>query len=272
MPEAMDGHTRQLCAVDQTVVRILIEQNQIERAGQACQSHRTDEIAGEVRDPRRALPRALSVGVVAVIALYLLINAAYLYALPIDVMASSGFVAADAMLKVAGPTAAAVVGALVVLTTFGALTACAIADPRVFYAMAQDALFFRNIGAVHARFQTPHIAVLMHGAIAAAYVSMHSFEELTTIFILGLWPFYALATFAVILLRRRRPDLPRPYRTPGYPLVPLIFTCSSVLIFANSLIEQPRITFIDICVTLSGIPVYFMWSARLRSKKVSATG
>jgi APA family basic amino acid/polyamine antiporter len=223
-------------------------------------------LSGEVHDPGRTLPRALTLGVVAVITLYLLINAAYLYVLPLKVVAASNLVAADAMMKVAGPAAASVVAALVMLTTFGALTASAIADPRVFYAMATEGLFFRRVGAVHPRFQTPHVAILIAGSIAVLYVSLHNFEELTAIFILGLWPFYTLAALAVIVLRFKRPTLARPYLTPGYPYVPLLFVGSSALVLINSLIEQPTVTLINTCITLSGIPVYFLWRVLTRDK------
>lgn len=218
-------------------------------------------LSGEVRDPSRALPRALTLGVGLVIALYLSINAAYLYALPLADVASSTLVAADAMMKVAGPAAASVVAGLVMLTTFGTVMACALADPRVFYAMAQDGLFLRSIGALHPRFQTPHVAVLVSGAIAMAYASLHKFEELTAIFILGLWPFYTLSAIAVIVLRRKAPTLARPYRTPGYPFVPAIFAAASLLVLGNSLIEQTRVTVVNILITLAGIPAYYLWRA-----------
>ncbi len=223
-------------------------------------------LAGEVRDPSRALPRALTLGLGLVIALYLSINAAYLYALPLTEVASSTLVAADATMRVAGPAAANIVAGLVMLTTFGTVMACALADPRVFYAMARDGLFLRSIGALHPRFQTPHLAVLVSGVIAMAYASLHNFEELTAIFILGLWPFYTLSAIAVIVLRRKAPALARPYRTPGYPFVPAIFAVASLLVLGNSLVEQTRVTVVNIVITLAGIPVYFLWQALARRR------
>jgi APA family basic amino acid/polyamine antiporter len=216
-------------------------------------------LAGEVRDPGRSLPRALTMGMIATTAIYLLVNAAYLYVLPVDALASSGHAASEAMARAAGPTAASMVAALVVLSTFACLTSTALADPRVLYAMAQDGLFFRSVGVIHPRFETPHAAVLASGLIAAVYASMRTFEQLAATFILGLWPFYALATAGVIVLRIRRPDLDRPYRTPGYPIVPIVFVCATTLVLANSLVEQPAITLANVAVTLLGIPVYFAW-------------
>lgn len=216
-------------------------------------------LSGEVRDPGRSLPRALTLGVLLVILLYLSINAAYLYVLPLESIISSNLVAADAMQQVAGSAGAGIVAALVVLTTFGAVMACAIADPRVFYAMAQDGQFFRTIGAVHPKFETPYLAVLLSGAIAIAYSSLHSFEELTAIFILGLWPFYALGVLGVIVLRIKQPHLARPYRTPWYPVVPGIFLAASTLVLMNSLVEQTSVTLLNVGITLAGVPVYYLW-------------
>ena len=226
-------------------------------------------LSGEVRDPGRSLPRALTLGVLLVILLYLSINAAYLYVLPLESIISSNLVAADAMQQVAGSAGAGIVAALVVLTTFGAVMACAIADPRVFYAMAQDGQFFRTIGVVHPKLQTPYLAVLLSGAIAIAYSSLHSFEELTAIFILGLWPFYALGALAVIVLRIKQPNIARPYRTPWYPFVPAIFVAASGLVLLNSLVEQTNVTLLNVAITLTGVPVYYLWR-RLGVKREAA--
>jgi amino acid transporter len=221
-------------------------------------------LSGEIRDPARALPQSLIVGMLAVILLYLVTNAAYLYALPMDALSASGLVAADAMVRTAGSSAASLIAALVMLSTFGALAATALADPRVFFAMAQEELFFHNLGRVRPKSDTPHVAILVAGAIAILYVVVRGFEQLAAGFILGLWPFYALAVVGVIVLRIRRPDWPRPYRVLGYPWVPLTFFAASLLILGNALIEQPGITLLNVGLTLSGIPVYFIWRASTR--------
>jgi len=218
-------------------------------------------LSGEVRDPARTLPRALLLGVGGVIAIYLLVNAAYLYALPLETLMSSPLVATDAMTQVAGPVAASIVAALVMLSTFGSLAAFAIADPRVLFAMARDGLFFNRFAAVHARFETPHRSVLAAGVVAILYVSVRSFEQLAATFILGLWPFYALSALAVVVLRIKRPEIDRPHRTVAYPLVPLIVVTSTVLVFASSLVERPGITLVNLAITLGGIPVYLVWRA-----------
>lgn len=218
-------------------------------------------LAGEVRDPGRSLPRALILGVLGVIVLYLLVNAAYAYALSFDEMKASPLVAADAVARVAGGAAAGLVAGLVVLSTFGAIAALALADPRVFYAMAKERLFFGVTGRVHPRFRTPHVAVAVTGTLACIWVSFRTFEELANTFVLGVWPFHALAVLGVLKLRHTRPDLARPYRTLGYPVVPIIFIAAALFLLTNSLIEQPRVSLLNVAITLAGLPVYFIWRA-----------
>lgn len=216
-------------------------------------------LSGEVRNPGHTIPRALIVGVTIVVSLYLLINAAYAFALPVSSIAMSDLVAADAVGKVAGHFAVSIVAALVIISTFGGLAAQGMSDPRVFYAMAQEGLFFRRTGKVHPRYQTPHIAVLVTGGLAALYVSVRTFEQLAAMFILGLWPFYVLAVAGVIRLRIIQPDRERPYRTWGYPLVPLIFIAAALFLLSNSLIVAPLTSLINIGVTLAGIPAFYAW-------------
>jgi APA family basic amino acid/polyamine antiporter len=216
-------------------------------------------MAGEIRDPQRNVPRALIISVVGVMALYLLINAAYLYVLPVATVASSGLVAADAMQRVTGGAGAAVIAACVMLATFGTVSASAIADPRVFYAMAVDGLFFRRIGLVHPRFQTPHIAVAVCGALSVLYIWVSTFEALAAQFILGVWPLYALTVAGLIWLRRRRPDADRPYRAPLYPLVPIVFLLAATALLVGSMVELPIVSLINFAIIGASYPVYLLW-------------
>ncbi|HEX2091541.1 MAG TPA: amino acid permease [Longimicrobiaceae bacterium] len=219
-------------------------------------------MAGEVKDPARTMPRALLGGTLAVIAIYLVVNAAYLYVLPVAEMAGRPLVAADAARTVFGQAGASIVAAMVMLSAFGALNGSTMTGPRIFYAMADDGLFFRPIAAVHPRFQTPFAAIALAAALGIGYVSIRTFEQLADAFILGIWPFYALAVGAVFLLRRRRPDLHRPYRTVGYPLVPLVFLLASVAMLLNAVFEEPGQTLFGFGVILVGIPVYWLWKGR----------
>jgi APA family basic amino acid/polyamine antiporter len=216
-------------------------------------------MAGEVRDPSRTLPRALLGGTLAIVVIYLLVNGAYLYLLPMDRMAGSELVAADAATVVFGHGGAAIVAALVMLSTFGSLNGSMMTGPRIFWAMADDGLFFRPVAAVHRTWRTPWVAVALASALGIGYVSFRTFEQLADAFILGIWPFYALAVAAVFVLRRRRPDAHRPFRTPGYPVVPLVFLLASLGLLANATIQQPTSTLLGFGLILLGAPVYWLW-------------
>jgi amino acid transporter len=216
-------------------------------------------IAGEVKDPGRTMPRALIAGVLAIVLIYLTINAAYLLVLPLDTMAESPLVAADAATRVFGALGAALVSALVVLSTFGSLNGAVMTGPRILFALADDGLFFRPIAAVHPRWRTPHAAIVLAAVLGIGYVSVRSFEQLANSFILGIWPFYVLAVLAVFVLRRRRPDLPRPYRTIGYPVVPALFLLASLAMLGNALVRQPGPTLFGFGVILTGVPVFYVW-------------
>jgi len=227
-------------------------------------------IAGEVRDPQRALPRALAWGAGIIVVTYLAINAAYLYALPLADLAASKAVAVDAVTRVAGAGGAAVIAALVMLSTFGGLNAGLMTGPRVYYAMAEDRLFFRQVAAVHPRFGTPHVAVVVLVVLTAMNASVRTFEQLAEAFVLLLYPFLALTVAAVFVLRRRRPDMPRPYRTTGYPVVPAIFLVGTVAMMANALLERPTTTLLGAGIVAAGVPVYFAWRAAGKSAPPAA--
>jgi basic amino acid/polyamine antiporter, APA family len=216
-------------------------------------------MAGEVKDPGRTMPRALLSGTLAIIVIYLVVNAAYMYVLTPAAMAGKPLIAADAARTVFGAAGASIVAAMVMLSAFGALNGSTMTGPRIFYAMAEDGLFFRPIAAVHPRFRTPFVAIALAATLGIGYVSIRSFEQLADAFILGIWPFYALAVGAVFRLRRTRPELERPYRTWGYPLVPVVFLIASVAMLGNAVFESPRQTLFGFAVILVGIPVYFGW-------------
>ena len=216
-------------------------------------------IAGEVRDPGRALPRALAAGTAVIVLTYLVINAAYLYALPLGDIARSQAVAADAMTRAAGAAGAAVVAALVMLSTFGGLNAGILTGPRVYFAMAEDGLFFRRVAAVHPRYRTPYVAVAIVVALTAINASIRTFEQLAEAFVLLLYPFLALTVGAVFVLRRRRPELERPYRTAGYPVVPSVFLLGTAAMLGNAVLERPAASLISAGIVAAGVPVYVVW-------------
>jgi amino acid transporter len=219
---------------------------------------------GEVREPQRTLPRAIILGTLIIIALYLLANVAYLYVQPVEAVAQSPLIAADTMAAVFGQAGTAFVSLAVAVSTFGALNAITLASPRVFFAMAADGLLFPKVASVHPRYHTPHIAILLSALLGVALALSRSFEAVTSTFVLAVWPFYALSVAAVYRLRWRRPDLPRPYRAFGYPIVPAVFIASVLWFVGNALVNEPRSTMLTFALIGAGAPVYFVAFGRQR--------
>jgi amino acid transporter len=215
-------------------------------------------VSGEVKDPQRNLPRALVLGTLAIVVIYLGANAAYLYLMPIGQMAASPLVAADAAEAIVGRFGVGLVAVVVMISTFGTLAGSMLTGPRIFYAMAEEGLFFRGIAKIHPRFKTPSTSIVMTSVLGIGFVLVRSFEQLADAFVLGIWPFYALAAAAVFVLRRTRPDLPRPVRTWGYPVVPLLFLFSAALILGNALLTD-RNALIPFGVIAAGFPAYWLW-------------
>jgi basic amino acid/polyamine antiporter, APA family len=215
-------------------------------------------IGGEVRDPERNLPLALLLGTGAVVVLYLCANLVYLYLIPIEQMKHAELVAADAARLLVGPAGVVAVSAVVAVSTFGTLNGSMMTAPRIFFAMAEDGLFPRAISRVDPRTGAPGNAVVLAAVLGVVFVLVRSFTELAEQFIIGIWPFYALALAAVFVLRRR-PGLVRAYATWGYPWVPLLFLVGSLFLLGNYLISEPVLFALDVAVVLSGIPVYYLW-------------
>jgi len=217
-------------------------------------------MAGEVRRPERNLALGLIGGVAAVTAIYLVLNAAFLYALSATGVARSEHVAFDAAAVVFGSSGASIIAAAAVVATFGALIAGATCDPRILFAISSDGLFFKAMSKCHRRFQTPHVAILLSCVFAIAYVWISSFEQLAAQFVLGMWPFYALCVLGLMRLRKTRRDLARPYRAPLYPMLPIVFLCGSLGLLLNSLLELPTTSLANFALMLIGFPTYFIWT------------
>ncbi len=218
-------------------------------------------VGGEVRDPARNLPRALVLGTVAIIAIYLTVNLAYLYLVPLPEMAGSALIAATAAERIPlfGGAGGSVIAGVVMISTFSALLGSMMTAPRIFFAMADRGLFFQTIARVSPRHGSPSVAILLTTTLGVVYVLLNDFQQLADKFILGIWPFYALAVGAVFVLRKKQPDLVRPYRTWGYPVVPLLFLTASLGIILNALWTDPVNTGITFGIILVGVPVYFGW-------------
>ena len=218
--------------------------------------------SGEVKDPARNLPRAIILGTLALIAIYVLTNLAYLYVLPIEAVARSPLVAADTMMALFGRAGVVLVSVFVMISSFSSLNGSMLASPRVFFALADDGLLFQAIAKVHPRYQTPYVAIILAAILGVALVMSRSFERLTDTFVLAIWPFYALGVAAIYRLRASRPDLPRPYRAIGYPVVPAIFIASVAAFVINSLINDTTNSVITFAVIFAGLPIYELAFAR----------
>lgn len=216
-------------------------------------------VGGEVRDPQRNLPRALLLGTAAVVVLYLGANLVYLHLIPIAQVKTAELVAADAAELLIGAAGGIAVAGAVAASTFGTLNGSMMTAPRIFFAMAEDRLFPRAVARVDARTGAPTGAILLCAALGVIFVLIRTFQELADQFVIGIWPFYALAVAAVFVLRHTRPDLERPYRTWGYPAVPLVFLLASLFLLGNYLVSEPAAFAVDVVVILSGVPVYFGW-------------
>ncbi|HET7585153.1 MAG TPA: amino acid permease [Gemmatimonadaceae bacterium] len=228
-------------------------------------------VAGEVKNPRRTLPRALILGLIAVIAIYALANVAYLAVLPVSEIRGSPLVAADVASRLIGPAGLVFVSVTVMLSTFGTLNGSLLTSPRIFFAMADDGLFFRGVAAVHPRFRTPYVAVIIAVALGVAFTLARTFEQLADQFVTAIIPFYALGVAAVFVLRRRAGYDPS-FRVPGYPVVPALFILATLFILGNALVDRSSrwATVATLGGILVGIPVYYATVGRGRSRRQSA--
>ena len=227
-------------------------------------------VAGEVRDPARNLPRALVVGTASVTVVYLLVNYIYLKAMPVGEMAGIvrvGEVAANVLF---GETGAVLVSAAVIVSIVGALNASILVGPRVYFAMARDGLFFKRAGSVHPRYRTPGQAVIYQASWACLLTLSGTFEDLITFVTFANLMLWIAGAAAVFTLRRKQPDLPRPYKAWGYPAVPLLFIAGSAGILANMLFETPVESISGLALTALGIPAYLL--LRWRPNAAAKTG
>jgi len=220
-------------------------------------------VAAETHRPQQVLPRALVGGTLLVAIIYLVTNLAYFYVLSPQDVASSERVAAVMMERIFGSPGAALVSLAAMLSMFGALNGSLLAGARIPYAAARDGLFFARMAAIHPRFFTPGFSILLLSGWAALLVFSGRYEELFTYVIFAEWLFYGMAAAGVIVLRLRRPELERPYRTPGYPLVPVLFVLATVALLASTLLASPRESLLGLALIVCGLPFYYGWRKRL---------
>ncbi len=215
--------------------------------------------AEETVDARRTIPRALTLGVLIVTVCYVALNAVYFYVLPLETVISSSRVAADAADAVLGTGGEIGMSALVVFSTFGALSGIILAGPRVYFAMARDGLLFRWAAGIHPRYRTPHRAILLQAVWSSVLVLTGTYRELFTRVIYTEWIFFGLLAVAIYRLRRR-PEIQRSYSVWGYPIVPAVFMLAAFAIVANQVVVNPKESLQGLGLVVIGLPVYALWT------------
>ncbi len=219
--------------------------------------------AGEAKNPTKSVPLAILLGTMTVTTVYLLANAAYLFLLPIPEIASSTRLAADAMRSALGPTGERIMAFAIFISILGTLGIFTLTAPRIYFAMANDGLFFRRVAEIHPRFQTPAFAIIVQSAWAAVLILFWgTFNELISYVVFVDWVFFGLTGAAVFVLRRTMPDTPRPYKTFGYPVTPAIFVGSSLWFVINTLIDKPMQAIAGLIFLGVGMVIYRYWDKR----------
>jgi APA family basic amino acid/polyamine antiporter len=226
-------------------------------------------VAGEVQNPQRNLPRALGLGMIAVIVLYISANIAYLHVMSVPAMAATERVGDAVALQTMGPAGGAILSVLVLLSIVGAMNGNILTGARIPFAQARDGLFFSAFGRVHPRFKTPAVAIIAMAVWTGVLILTGSFETLFAYSILSAWVFYTLSVVAVWVLRRKLPGAPRPYKMWGYPFTLWAFVIASIWFLVDALVNQPKTSLIAFGMGAAGIPFYFIWRARKRNESGS---
>jgi APA family basic amino acid/polyamine antiporter len=229
-------------------------------------------IAGEIKQPQKNIPRSLIAGVFACIVIYVLVNQAYLYVLPVEKLAASSLVASDAIAIALGNTSGAIVAAMIVICTLGAVNGNLMATCRVTYAMGKDKVFLPWVGKTHKRYHTPGNAVWLHAVWTSLFILTGSFDMLADMFVFITWIAYLFGAIGIFLLRKKMPDQPRPYKIWGYPIVPILFIAFSSFYLISTVWNditnylndrQPVInSVLGMVITAMGIPLYYYFKRK----------
>jgi APA family basic amino acid/polyamine antiporter len=225
-------------------------------------------VAGEVKNPRRNVPLAMVLGVLAVGAIYLAMNMTYVYALPLNEVAKYETIAHAAAAKLFSPGAAVWLSAMIAISCFSAAAACTLSGSRVYLAMAQDGVFFRRMAVIHPKWRTPAFSLIGQGIWAAVLTMSGRYDQLYTYVIFGMVLSYTLTVIGLFVLRWKRPDIPRPYRCTGYPWLPAIYILVGVAWTLNTIIQRPTEAFWGALIVLVGVPGYLYW--KWKSRRISA--
>lgn len=216
-------------------------------------------VSEEVKDPLRNLPRAILIGVLCVIAVYVSANVAYVHVLGASALAMTETPAADMARLLAGPWGEKGISFLIVVSTFGFMNLALLSAPRVYYAMGADGVFFKFLGRLNPKFQTPTAAILLQGTLASLFAISNRYDELVGYAVFADWIFFALAGAALIVFRRTMPNAPRPQPVPFYPLIPILFILFGLGIVINTFITDWKNARIGALIIAAGVPVFFLW-------------
>ena len=227
-------------------------------------------VAGEVKDPQRNLPRSLIAGIVLVGVIYLAINAVYLYALPMSGIAESATVAQTAAVTIFSPAAGRWLALMIAISCFGAMASCILSGARVYYAMAEDGVFFHALARVHPRWHTPVWSLVLQGVWAAILALSGTYTDLFSYVIFMMVVSYVMSVAALFVLRRKLPNAERPYRCAGYPWLPGLYLLLGSAWAINTLIEKPKDALAGIGIVLIGVPFYFYWRRQKRNAVLAA--
>jgi APA family basic amino acid/polyamine antiporter len=227
-------------------------------------------VSGEVKNPRRTVPLAMVLGVLAVGAIYIAMNVTYMYALPLKEIAAHETIAHAAATALFSPRAAVWLSLMIAVSCFSAAATCTLAGARVYLAMAQDGVFFKRMAVIHPKWRTPAFSLIGQGVWAAALALSGRYDQLYTYVIYGMVLSYTLTVIGMFLLRWRRPEFARPYKCTGYPWLPAIYVLIGTAWTLNTIITRPTQAFWGTTIVLIGVPGYLYWK---RSNRVrTSTG
>jgi APA family basic amino acid/polyamine antiporter len=220
--------------------------------------------AEEVKEPEKNLPRSLVLGTLGTTVAYTSAVAVYLYMVPIGEMAAvaENRIATEAAVRIIGAAGGTFVAVAVLVSTFGCVNGLTLSGARVVYAMARDQLFFRRAAAVHPVHRTPAVALVLHGLVAAGLTLTGTYSDLLTMTAFSSLLFNVLTVLGLFVLRRKRPDLPRPYRVWAYPVVPLLYVAVAAFFLVYMPVADPRNTGLGLLLTTAGLPAYLYWRRR----------
>jgi APA family basic amino acid/polyamine antiporter len=216
-------------------------------------------VAGEVKNPKRNLLLALALGLGLAVGIYVLANVAYLRVLSVAEIAATGRVGALAAERAMGPWGGSFVSLTILMSIIGAINGWAMTAPRIYFAQAQDGLFFRRFAEIHPRYQTPGFSILVFGAWSALLALTGTYENLASYAMFAAWIFYGLTSMGVLVLRRKFPDRPRPYRMTGYPVTLFLFVAVALGFVINTFIATPGPAIVGTLLIAAGVPAYFFW-------------